>query len=116
MIKRKDEHRTDVVPNFFGGQGEASFTRLIEKPEELNGKGRVFSVVTLNKGCEIGYHVHKGDCEYYHVLSGECEYSDNGSIVTLRAGDTSFTPDGEGHGVTNLKDEPLVMVALVIYS
>ena len=49
------------------------------------------------------------------MLSGEGEYSDNGSIVTLHAGDTAFCPDGEGHSMANRGAEPLVLMALVIY-
>ena len=72
-------------------------------------------MVTLDPGSELGWHIHKGDGEYYCVLSGEGEYSDNGSIVTLHAGDTAFCPDGEGHSMVNRSAEPLVFMALVIY-
>ncbi len=115
MVKRYSEHRKDVAVAMFGGSGEVQFTRIAETPEDLYGKGRVFSVVTLNKGCELGWHIHKGDGEYYHILSGEGEYSDNGDIVTLKAGDTAFCPEGEGHSIANRGDEPLVFVALVVY-
>lgn len=116
MITRKDEHKVETVPAPFGGEGHVIFDRIIEKPQELYGKGRVFSVITLEKGCGLGYHVHKGDGEFYHMLSGEGEYSDNGVITTLKAGDTAFCPDGEGHGIVNRSDEPCVFLALVIYN
>ena len=115
MIKRDSEHRIDVAEYMFGEEGSISFKRIIEKPEELYGKGRVFSVVTLNKGCGIGWHVHNGDGEYYYILSGEAEYNDNGKTVTLKAGDTSFCPNGEGHAMKNVKDEPCVFIALIVY-
>lgn len=115
MIIRNGEHKRETSENVFGGTGSVHFKRIIETPEELYGKGRVFSVVTLDPGSELGWHVHKGDGEYYCVLSGEGEYSDNGSIVTLHAGDTAFCPDGEGHSMANRSAEPLVIMALVIY-
>lgn len=115
MIKRDSEHRIDVAEHMFGEEGSISFKRIIEKPEELYGKGRVFSVVTLNKGCGIGWHVHNGDGEYYYILSGEAEYKDNGKTVTLKAGDTSFCPNGDGHAMKNVKDEPCVFIALIVY-
>lgn len=115
MVKRSSEHRIDVAEGMFGGSGEVQFTRIAETPGDLYGKGRVFSVVTLNKGCELGWHIHKGDGEYYHILSGEGEYSDNGDILTLKAGDTAFCPEGEGHSISNRGDEPLVFIALVVY-
>ena len=116
MITRKDEHKIDVSENVFGGTGEVSFMRMIQKPDELYNKGRVFSVTTLPKGSEIGWHVHNGDGEFYHILSGQAEYSENGKIVTLCAGDTAFCPDGEGHYIKNNCDEPVVFIALVIYN
>lgn len=116
MVKRNNEHKTDVAENMFGGKGEIRFKRIIEKPEELYGKGRVFSVTTLESGSELGWHIHKGDGEFYHILSGEGEYSDNGNIVTLYTGDTAFCPDGEGHSIANRGTEPLVFVALIVYN
>lgn len=48
MVKRNSEHRKDVAEAMFGGKGEVQFTRIAETPEDLYGKGRVFSVVTLS--------------------------------------------------------------------
>lgn len=115
MVKKNNEHKIDTAENMFGGSGKVSFKRIIETPEELYGKGRVFSVVTLEPGSELGWHVHKGDGEFYHIISGEGEYNDNGSIVTMRAGDTAFCPDGEGHCIANRGTEPLVFLALIVY-
>lgn len=92
MITRKDDHKIDNANSVLGGSGNVQFFRLIEKPEELYNKGRVFSITTLPKGSEIGWHVHNGDGEFYHMLSGIAEYSDNGKTVTLSAGDTAFCP------------------------
>lgn len=115
MVRKSSDHLTERR-QMFGGAGEVQFKRIAETPGELYGKGRVFSVITLEKGCEIGWHIHKGDGEYFYVLSGEGEYSDNGRLVTVSAGDTTWTPDGEGHGMINRRDEPLVFIALVVYS
>lgn len=115
MIKRANEHKHDIGKNLFGGDGEIHFERIIETPDELVGKGRVFSVTTIPVGSGLGWHVHNGDCEFYHILSGSAEYSDNGNIVTLNAGDTSFTPSGEGHAIKNVGTEPCVLIALVLY-
>lgn len=115
MVRKSEDHIIEFK-KMFGGDGEVQFKRIIETPDELYGKGRVFSVVTLNKDCEIAWHIHKGDGEYFHILSGEGQYSDNGSTVTVCAGDTTWTADGEGHSLKNLNDEPLVMIALVVYN
>ena len=115
MVKRNSEHKLETSENVFGGSGAVHFKRIIETPEDLYGKGRVFSVVTLDPGSELGWHIHKGDGEFYCVISGEGEYSDNGNIVMLFPGDTAFCPDGEGHSMATRGTEPLVFAALVIY-
>ena len=116
MIKRKDGHKTTVTEKPFGAEGELNAVCLIDSPEELYGKGRLFNICTLEPGSGLGYHVHMGDGEFYHILTGEGEYSDNGRITPLRAGDTAFCPDGEGHSIKNTSQVPLSFVALIIYS
>ena len=70
----------------------------------------------LQPGCELGWHVHKGDCETYYILSGEGEYSDNGVLRTVKPGDVTWTPDGSSHGVENKGDTELTFMALIINS
>lgn len=65
MIIRNEEHKRETVEGLLGGSGKAYFKRIIEAPEELYGKGRVFSFITLDPGAECGWHVHNGDGEYY---------------------------------------------------
>ena len=38
------------------------------------------------------------------------------TVVKVRAGDVCWTPDGEGHSLVCTSDEPLEMIALVVYS
>ena len=63
----------------------------------------------------IGFHVHVGDAEIYYVYSGKGEYNDNGTIVPIEAGDVTFCPAGTGHGVLCVGDEPLELIALILY-
>ena len=84
MIIRNEEHKRKTVENLLGGSGKAHFKNIIETPEELYDKGRVFSFITLDPGAECGWHVHKGDGEYYCILEGEGEYSDNGILPRRR--------------------------------
>ncbi|MCF0141700.1 MAG: hypothetical protein HUJ78_06825 [Mogibacterium sp.] len=37
------------------------------------------------------------------------------TVTTLKKGDVSFTFPGEGHSITNLKDEPMTFMAMIIY-
>jgi len=100
----------------FGGAGEASMFKILNGPEEMHGKGRVFNHLFLAPGCEVGWHVHHGDGETYYILRGRGEYSDNGTIVPVGPGDVTYVGDGEGHSLKNTGTEPLEAVALILYT
>ena len=101
------------VENMAGGQGHALIKRLLDE-KQLNGKCRLYAEVTLEPGCSLGYHEHHNESETYYILSGKGIYSDNGTLRMVSAGDVTFTPDGQGHGLTNSGDEDLVFMALII--
>ena len=110
-MKKNVEYKENV----FEGIGGANIRHLLNGPDEMHNKGRVFAHTTLEPGCSIGYHIHNGDSETYYILSGTAEYNDNGTIVTLTSGDVAFTPDGQGHGIKNIGKEPLSFIALILY-
>ena len=114
-IVRRENDLIVGEKKMFGGSGVAIMQQILNGPDEMYGKGRVFNHVTLNPGCEIGWHVHHGDGECYFILKGHGEYSDNGRTVTLGPGDMSFVGDGEGHSMVNKTDEPLEAIALILY-
>ena len=115
MIRRANERKIDRVDHRFGADGYITVRSMINGNDELNGKGRTFSHITVAPHSGIGYHVHEGDMEIYYVLSGEAEYNDNGTITTIRPGDVTFTPSGSGHGIDNKGDEPLDIIALIVF-
>lgn len=98
------------------GAGEAKMQKILNSVEEMEGKGRLFNHVTLEKGCEVGYHMHNGDAETYYVLKGHAMYNDNGTIVEIGPGDVTYCGDGECHGAINNNDEPFEMIALILYT
>ncbi|MCR4738842.1 MAG: cupin domain-containing protein [Lachnospiraceae bacterium] len=98
-----------------GGDGTVEITGFIQGPEELCGKGRMFSKITLNSGCSIGFHVHEGDSELFYILKGTAEYNDNGEIKTVTAGDVTICPEGTGHGIANRLDETVELIAVIVY-
>lgn len=114
MVRRYDE-RIHEKKKMFGGEGEVLFHRILNSPEEMFGKGRVFSHAVLEKGAEVAWHIHHGDGETYYVLKGRGEYNDNGTFVEVGPGDVTFVDDGEGHSMKAISDEPLEMIALVLY-
>ncbi len=116
MVRKSDRKTVERFERKFGAEGSITVRSITENDAELNNKGRVFAHTTVAPHSGIGFHIHNGDTEIYYVLSGKAEYNDNGTITTIEAGDVTFTPSGEGHGITNNSDEPLDIIALIIYS
>lgn len=115
FVRRKEERTLTVKEGAQGGSGKLTSLKILDTDEELMGKGRLFNVGTLEKGDEVGWHIHKGDGECYLMLSGEAQYSDNGKMTTIYPGDVTMVYPGEGHSIKNLKDEPVVFIALILY-
>ena len=116
MIRRLDECKVEYREHMRGGDGTAQITNFIAGAEELNGKGRLFSKLTLQPGCGIGYHVHETDAELFYILTGTAVYSDNGEMVTLNPGDVAICATGQGHSIANAGVEVLEFVALIVYA
>ena len=116
MIRRENECTIEYREHMRDGDGTVQLTNFINDPEELCGKGRLFSRITLQPGCSIGWHVHEKDSELFYILKGTAEYSDNGSIVTVSAGDVTVCPPGEGHGIANRSDETVEFIAVIVYA
>jgi len=74
----------------------------------------MLACATIAPGGFVEYHVHKGECEYYYILSGSGEYDDNGTVVKVHAGDITFTGNGEGHGLKNNGEQPLVFLPIIV--
>ena len=107
--------KEEIGHGMMGGPGYIKKYSLIESNADIYNSGRTFAHIVFEKDCGVGYHIHNGDGEIYYILKGEGEYNDNGNIVTVKAGDVTHTLPGEGHGITNLKDEPLEMIALILF-
>ena len=117
VIRRKNEREYVEAEHRFDGPGIMRATKVITCDEELNGKGRMFNEVLLEKDCGIGFHVHDGDGEIFLIISGEAEYEDTDhSTTTLLPGDVTITYSGEGHSIKNVQDEPCRLIALILYS
>ena len=116
MIRKKDECKKENREKMRDGKGTVRLTSLISGPEELCNKGRLFSKITLDSGCSIGFHVHENDSELFYIEKGEAQYNDNGVIKTVTAGDVTICPAGEGHGIENVTGEPVEFIAVIVYA
>ena len=95
-----------------GGKGWIHIEHLL--PEEEKGMVKMYARVTIDPHASIGFHRHEGDGESYYIVSGKGAYNDNGQIYEVHAADSTWTPSGSSHGIENIADEPLVLIALVI--
>ena len=116
MIRRAEECTIEYREHMRDGDGTVKLTSLIASSAELNEKGRLFSVITLEPGCSIGYHIHDKDAELFYILKGTAEYNDNGRIETVTAGDVTICPTGQSHGIANHSDEVVQLVAVIVYA
>lgn len=105
--------KTERIENMCGGKGHLLIKHLLGE-QELNGKCGLYAEVTIEPGCSLGFHEHHGESETYYILKGQGIYSDNGVLRMVKAGDVTFTPDGQGHALTNTEDTDLVFMALII--
>ena len=67
MIRHSEEKQTVRKPAPFNGVGEITVRSLLNGPEEMSQKGRVFGHTTVYPGSEIGYHIHTSDSETYYL-------------------------------------------------
>lgn len=115
MIRRNEEKRVEHKAAPFEGIGDITVRHLLNSPEEMYQKGRVFAHSTLQPGCGLGYHVHTDESETYYIYSGVGEFNHNGTLIKVGPGDVTFTGAGEGHALRNIGTEPLEFIALILY-
>lgn len=115
MVRRREELYQEKKPSPFQGRGEILVRSLLNGPDEMYEKGRVFAHTTIYPNSGLGYHVHENESETYYILSGVGRFNDNGTIRTVAAGDVTFTGCGQGHSLEAVGEEPVEMIALILY-
>lgn len=115
MVRKKEELLSERKPSPFAGKGEITVRNMLNGPEEMYQKGRVFAHTTVYPGSGLGYHIHQNESETYYILSGRGLFNDNGTVVEVFPGDVTFTGAGEGHSIEAIGNEPIEMIALILY-
>ena len=95
------------------GKGEIKLEKVLDK--ELGDKCGLYARVTIPAGSILGFHEHHGNGESYFVLAGEGDYFDGATTRKITAGDSTWTPDGSGHSLSNAEGaSDLVFMALIV--
>lgn len=67
MVRKSEEKQVVTKPAPFNGVGEITVRSLLNGPEEMSQKGRVFGHTTVYPGAAIGYHVQpRGQRDVLH--------------------------------------------------
>ena len=96
LYKKASEMKPTPIPHCMGGEGTVMMERLLDAPAEMLGKGRAYVRHTLAPGVTI-----------VHIINGEEQILEKGDIIAAMPGDT--------HQIACLGDEPLVLIAQVLY-
>lgn len=112
MIKTAEAMRLEEREKMRDGEGLVRVLHLVEK-EELSG-GRLFSTVTLEKGCSIGPHTHSGETEYYYIIEGEGSVTEEDGEKPVHPGDLVITGNGASHAIRNSGTGSLRFIALIL--
>ena len=113
MFAKKDQIPQNVTSAPMGGRGWLLLDKM-SLAVNMPGVIKTFAKATLTPGSEVGYHIHSTDSEAYYILSGVGEYTEGGKTYLVSAGDVSYTPMGEGHGIKNVGKENLEFIALIL--
>ena len=113
MVIKSEEMKNEVRENMRGGPGSVAIHHVVSGGD-LPKNCRLFSTVTLEKGCTIGKHDHVAETEVYYGLQGEGVIDDNGELKPFRKGDCNVCGGGAYHAISNEKDEPLVFIAVIM--
>ena len=114
MVRESNEVKKEKKVAPFNGIGSITVRSILEGPEELYNKGRVFAHTTVHPGSKIGYHCHINESETYYILSGSGTYNDNGKITEVHPVYLFFCGAGEGHGI-EASNEGIEMIELILY-
>ncbi|MBO1914708.1 cupin domain-containing protein, partial [Microvirga sp. 3-52] len=93
--------------------GKIEIHKKITKEDQVEGLS-LFAKVVVSPHSTIGYHQHTDDAEAYYLLKGEGIFLDhNEARVPVKAGDLCLIKKGQSHGLENLTDQELEMIAVV---
>ena len=115
LYKKAAEMTPTPISNCMGGEGTVMMERLLDAPAEMLGKGRAYVRHTLAPGVSIGKHTHEHEMESMVIVKGRARHIINGEEQLLEAGDLIAAMPGDTHQIACQGEEPLVLIAQVLY-
>jgi quercetin dioxygenase-like cupin family protein len=116
MIYRKKADIEKIpLEHCMGGEGTVYMEKLLYAPDEMLGKGRAYVRHTLLPGVSIGYHRHDKEMESMVIISGTAVHTINDEVQMLEKGDIIAVMPGDSHSISNAGEEPLILIAQVLY-
>lgn len=79
----------------------------------IEGREVLQARVDFEPGAYFPNHTHPGE-EIIYVLSGTIEYEVAGKLVTVKAGDVLFVPNGVAHAARNVGNTPASELATYV--
>lgn len=116
IIRKKSEMTPTPIAHCMGGEGTVMMEKLLLGAEEMQGKGRAYVRHTLMPGVSIGTHTHANEMESMVILSGRAAHVINGQSQLLEPGDIIVAQPGDTHQIACLGQEPLVLIAQVLFA
>lgn len=113
MIRKRSDYKLDIREKMRGGDGTVKIEHIWLPETELKAKNRLFSILNLEPGSSIGYHIHENEEEVFVILKGTAEVDDDGSKKILNQGDSILTGNGAGHSIKNIGKENLEVLAVI---
>jgi len=113
MIRLGSEMDSEVRENMRGGTGEIRITHCIKK-DEFKAKCRLCAKITIQPGDSIGFHEHSDEEEIYIITRGTGLVNDNGNEQKVTPGSAILTGNGAGHSISNIGNEPLELIAVIL--
>ena len=94
------------VPGFKGGTGTAVLRVYDDDTIKLI-RGY------LEKDSSIGMHTHEGTSETVYILEGTGKMIYDGTEEELKAGSSSYCPEGHTHSLVNTGETPLQFLGVI---
>lgn len=115
LYRKASEMVPTPIVHCMNGQGTVMKETLLDAPAEMLGKGRAYVRHTLAPGVSIGTHTHEHEMESMVIVSGRALHVINGQEQLLEPGDLIAAMPGDTHSIACRGEEPLVLIAQVLY-